>query len=316
MPEESSINKSGFKDRLSLITAIIIILCAVLLGVETYFHSDPVALSWFNLLDIVIIAFFSFEIVYRLIYNEFKLTELPGALRRKVFKVSKAETVAHPKDGELIEEWFWLIFDLLLVILGYLSFLRHYFDHPQTILILRMFRVFRILRVFEFNRALRRIERKIFSVIPTVVTFIVLIFLIIYVYAIIGMHLYDYQQFEYIDFTNLHTSISSMFDIMANGWTDALVELKTSESAPVYLTEIFIYSFFIFSVLITLNVFIAVMTSQIQEKIERELQLIKKKEDQIIQQETESSENQDMLNQKLDKIMAELEEIKKRSSNN
>lgn len=297
-------------DRINRISAFVIILCAVLLGVETYFRKDHFIMGVFEVTDVLIVGYFSFEIIYRLLFRKYEITELPGALRRKIFLLKKNEK-ANPNDGETIEEWFWLCFDLLLVVLGYLSFLRHYMDHPQTILLLRMFRIFRILRVFEFNRSLKSIERKIFSVVPTVITFFVLIGLIIYVYAIIGMYLYDFKQYDTIDFSNLHASITGVFNMMANGWGEVLAELKAEAvNVSPWVTEAYLISFFVFSVLITLNVFIAVMTTQIQEKIERDLKVISKKEDTIIQQEEESAIHQAELNRKLDRILKELNEVR------
>ncbi len=299
--------------RLNLISAIVIFLCAALLGIETYFRDNPFALEIFEVSDVLIVGYFTIEIIYRLLYREYPISRVPSALRRKIFKVKKAEIHANPDDGEIIETWFWILFDLLLVVLGYLSFLRHYMDHPQTILLLRMFRIFRILRVFEFSPALKSIERKIFSVIPTVITFFMLIGLIIYVYAIIGMYLFDFRTFELIDFSDLHASVTSVFDMMANGWSEILRDLKANATdIPHWVSETYVISFFVFTVLITLNVFIAVMTSQIQEKIEREIRSISKKDDQILAEEKKHTQSQDDLNRKLDRILEELDTLKKK----
>uniref|UniRef100_UPI00404B2458 ion transporter n=1 Tax=Flavobacterium sp. TaxID=239 RepID=UPI00404B2458 len=297
--------------RLGIISAIVIFFCAALLGVETYFRSDAFALKVFEVADVIIIAYFSIEIIYRLLYREYPLSTFPAALKRKVFQVKNEEIEANPEDGEIIESWFWIMFDLLLVILGYLSFLRHYLDHPQTILLLRMFRIFRILRVFEFNRSLKSIERKIFSVIPTVITFFILIGLIIYVYAIMGMYLYDFRKFDTLDFSDLHASITSVFNMMANGWGDILTELKTEvPNVSIWVTEAYLISFYIFTVLITLNVFIAVMTTQIHEKLEDDIHNISEKENEILKEEVKSATAQIELDKKLDRILNELEEVR------
>jgi len=295
--------------QLNKVTTIVILFCAIILGVETYFHRDSSAYIYFEVIDIAIISFFVYEIIFRLRRLEFSLRQLPGACKRKIFQAKKYSLGQEENDGEIIEYWFWLIFDLLLVLLGLISFFRHIVEHPEAILILRLFGILRILRVFELNKSLKNIERKIFSVIPTVITFCVLLFLIIYVYAIIGMYLYDFQKFTFIDFSDLQKSVSSIFTIMSNGWDEALADLKVN--APVInpiVSEFFIFSFFIFSVLITLNVFIAVMTSQIQEKINADLSGIKR--DLIIEKEQESGQNQEMLNQKLETVLKELAEIK------
>jgi predicted DNA-binding transcriptional regulator len=59
---------------------------------------------------------------------------------------------------------------------------------------------------------------------------------------------------------------------MASGVPVALKELKAgAPGISTIVTDIFIFSYFVFSVLITLNVFIAVMASQIQEKIKTKI---------------------------------------------
>lgn len=298
------------KKRLDLISGYVILLCAVLLGFETYFREETYSF-YFEIFDIGIIVYFVFEILLRFKYKLHSFAELPGAIKKKIFHSSDPSQY-DANDGEIIEEWFWLIFDLSLVILGCISLARHFISHPQIILILRLFRVFRIFRVFDFNKSLMKIERKIFSVIPTVITFFGLVFLIIYVYSILGMYLYDFSKFDTVDFSNLHTSISTMFTLMSNGWSDALFELKKGAYwVNPLISEFFIFSFFIFSVLVTMNIFLAVMTTQIQDKLEHELELIQSKEDIIIGHEIESEEAQDELDKKLEFIISELANIKK-----
>jgi voltage-gated sodium channel len=193
---------------------------------------------------------------------------------------------------------------------------------------LRLFRIFRILRIFELDETLKNIEKKIISVIPTIITFLVLIFLILYSYAIIGMNLYDYKKLESLDFTNLYTSMMSLFIMMTNGWATPLIELKTNSTIPSVMSDIYVISFFIFSVLVTLNVFLAVMTSQIQEKLNADQKIIKSDLNGIIQSEIEIKESIDEIEKnevketkdlesiqaKLDVIMKELSHIKKNNS--
>jgi hypothetical protein len=94
------------------------------------------------------------------------------------------------------------------------------------------------------------------------------------------------------------------------------------------MSDIYVISFFIFSVLVTLNVFLAVMTSQIQEKLNDEQKIIKSDLNEIIQSELEIKESIDEIEKnevketkdlesiqvKLDLIMKELSDIKKNKS--
>lgn len=300
--------------KLDKITGYIIVLCSIVIGIETYFRDDTTYSLIFNLLDILFVCYFTFEIIFRFKFNEIDIKNVPNAFKIKFLKDSSDEQEEYA--GEVIEHWFWLLFDFFLVIGGIISFFRHFIEHPELIMVLRMLRLSRVLRLFDFSSKLRNIERKIFSVAPTVATFGFLLFLILYVYSILGMSLYNYEKLDSIDFSTLYNSISSLFVLMSNGWSDALIELKTKATwVDPLVSDLYIYSFFIFSVLVTLNVFLAVMTTQIQDKIEGQLDIIKRKEDEIkvelIKSEKISEDIQVDLDAKMNSILQEIQSIKK-----
>lgn len=303
--------------KIQKISAFVILLSAALLGLEATFRIETTLIQIFDIIDIFIIAYFFFEILYRLrtVKNSFS-TFLLSVICKFKFK-SSDDTVENHE--EVIEEWLWIIFDLFLVVLSILSFFRHFFDHPQLILILRMFRIFRIFRVFELNDSLKSIEKKIISVVPTIMTFFFLIILLLYTYAIVGMHLYDFKKFDSIDFSGVYAAMISLFILMTNGWSDILTELREVENVAVIITDIYVISFFLFSVIVTLNVFLAVMTSQIQEKLESDIKEIKKTEEEIQSEladmEKESVKDNDLILQKIELIMKELESIKNSNKN-
>jgi voltage-gated sodium channel len=320
-------NKNKMK-KLNTWSSIFIIFSAVLLGIETTMHHEIEKLDVFTIFDILIIIYFTIEIVLRYKYSrDYHIKDFIRIILG-LTQIKKEKARPSAQDLKIIEHWLWFIFDFLLVIFGYLSFIRHFIDHPQLILMLRLFRIFRILRIFELDETLKNIEKKIISVIPTIITFLVLIFLILYSYAIIGMNLYDYKKLESLDFTNLYTSMMSLFIMMTNGWATPLIELKTNSTIPSVMSDIYVISFFIFSVLVTLNVFLAVMTSQIQEKLNADQKIIKSDLNGIIQSEIEIKESIDEIEKnevketkdlesiqaKLDVIMKELSHIKKNNS--
>ncbi len=323
-----SVDNKKMMKRLNNWSSIFIIFSAVLLGIETTMHHEIEKFDIFTFFDILIIIYFTIEIVLRYRYSrDYQFKDFIRIIIG-LTQIKKGKSKPSARDLKIIEHWLWFIFDFLLVIFGYLSFIRHFIDHPQLILMLRLFRIFRILRIFELDETLKNIEKKIISVIPTVITFLVLIFLILYSYAIIGMNLYDYKKLESLDFTNLYTSMMSLFIMMTNGWATPLIELKTNSNIPSVMSDIYVISFFIFSVLVTLNVFLAVMTSQIQEKLNAEQKIIKRDLNEIIQSELEIKESIDEIEKnevnetkdlesiqvKLDLIMKELSDIKKNKS--
>jgi len=298
------------KDNLKLInklSALFIILSAISIGVEASLNAKDQFLNIFYFLDIVIISYFTFELVVRILFNDKPLKQFLPALKKYLSKDQKSNIDA---EKALIEEWLWLIFDGLLVIMGFIALFRHLVEHPQLILLLRLFRVFRIFRIFELNQTLKDIEKKIISVVPTIATFLVLIFLILYAYAIVGMYMYDFAKYETIDFSGVYAAMTSLFVMMTNGWSDTLIELRSHHVVPNIYSDIYIISFFIFSVLVTLNVFLAVMTSQIQDKLVKDIaddqDELLEKDKQILSAEHLQQTEIQALNAKLDTILERL----------
>jgi voltage-gated sodium channel len=298
------------KDNLNFInklSALFIIISAISIGIEASLNAKEQFLNVFYILDIFIIAYFSFELVVRIVFNDKPLKQFLPALKNYLSKEKKSNL---EKDRALIEEWMWLIFDGLLVIMGFIALFRHLVEHPQLILLLRLFRVFRIFRIFELNQTLKDIEKKIISVVPTIATFLVLIFLILYAYAIVGMYMYDFRKYETIDFSGVYAAMTSLFVMMTNGWSDTLIELRSHHIVPNIYSDIYIISFFIFSVLVTLNVFLAVMTSQIQDKLAKEIaddhNELLEKDKQILSAEHSQQKEIQELNAKLDAILERL----------
>jgi hypothetical protein len=299
------------KDNLNLInkiSALFIIISAISIGIEASLNAKDQFLNAFYFLDIVIIAYFAFELVVRISYNDKPLNEFLPAFKIYLSAKNKDDL---GREKALIEEWMWIVFDGLLVIMGFIALFRHLVEHPQLILLLRLFRVFRIFRIFELNQTLKDIEKKIISVVPTIATFLVLIFLILYAYAIVGMYMYDFQKYDTIDFSGVYAAMTSLFVMMTNGWSDTLVELRSHHVVPNFYSDIYIISFFIFSVLVTLNVFLAVMTSQIQDKLVKDIaedhKELKDADDKIMKMERKQQSEIIELSEKLDAILKRLE---------
>jgi hypothetical protein len=302
----------NIQQNLNKISAFVIILSAFLIGIETSFRDEENLKVIFRITDILIFIYFSLEIIFRIFSSKSSVSDFFKTIISKV-KV-ESNVVEKEKENDIIEEWLWIAFDFSLVVLSLLSFLRHFLEHPQLVLILRLFGVFRIFRVFELNDTLKRIERKIISVIPTILTFFFLIALMIYTYSIVGMHLYNYEKFQYIDFSNLYSSMTSLFILMTNGWSNVLFELRQVDHVAILVTDVYVISFFIFSVLITLNVFLAVMTSQIEEKLTDDLKKMKESDEEIKSEiikldQIDKIENEVIL-EKMNQILKEIEQLK------
>lgn len=100
------------------------------------------------------------------------------------------------------------------------------------------------------------------------------------------MNLYGYRDFGTLHFGNLYNAVTTLFMVMTNGWSGALAELKSGapEVNPIF-TDLYLFSFFIFSVMITLNVFVSVMASHVQSRMEDKLEDVEEDVNKIEQQE-------------------------------
>ena len=259
--------------KLHIFSIILIVASTILITAEIIFGNAQNQ-KFFDIIDVILVLLFTYEIILR--YKQ------------------------HTTD---VFERFWYYFDICLLVLGYLSFLKGFFTHPETIYILRLFRVTRILRLFEISEKLKSIEKKILYVIPSVMTFGLLLTLLLFVYALLGMSLFEKKDFDIISFTNLYTASKSLFIFITSGFDySEIVKIvqKHSPKLPILIIDMYFLSFFIVTSMITLNVFIAVMTNSVQEEVIQDISKMEKSNDLEIE----------LLNKKIDIIIEELKRQK------
>lgn len=296
-------------------SSFMILLCALLLGIEVSFHYDKSIQNFFSLIDYFFLGYFLIEITLRFYYNKYSFKEFIIAIK-KIIEIKKSNVLENKIDNKeytliknITENWLWLLFDFLIVFMSILSLYSNFTDHPEAVAIFRLLRVFRVLRIFEISSTLQKVEQKIFSAIPTVFVFAVLLFMIIYVYSIIGMYLYGFKKYNTINFSSLYETITGLFIIISNGWSDVLFDLKkNATNVSTLVTDFYVISFIIFSVIVTLNVFIAVMTSQIQEK----LKVVNKINDDDHKIIVNTQDNIEKMKKSFYEIKKELEEIEEK----
>ena len=263
----------GQEKLLNRISGIIILMNVILIGVESSIRGNLTADWVFTVLDIVFVGYFTFEIGFRIFKLRPAVSELKQAGKQLVNHYKEQEIlneVDREKSVEVIEKWVWLLFDSFLVLASWIAFAKHFVTHPELIMLLRILRILRIFRIFSISDYIKNIEKKIAAVIPTISIFLLLIFLLVYTYAILGMNLYNFHRFENLDFSNLYEAMLNLFMLMTNGWSGILNELRAYDAINPLITDFYVISFFIFSVMITLNVFLAVMTSGIQDRLAKE----------------------------------------------
>lgn len=209
----------------------LILLNAVLVGMETYpalYESNEVLFYW---ADRVLLGLFTLELVLRI-----------WAAR---------PSPAFFKDG-------WNVFDLLIVISGYLI------ANTSLVTVLRILRILRVLRAVSVIPSLRRIVSALLLTIPALGNITLLLGLLFYIFAVIGTSLFAEIEPEF--FGTLHQSLLTLFQIiLLDGVMDIVRPLL--ESLP--WSWIYFVVFILLGSFVIFNLFVGVIVSNI-EKVERE----------------------------------------------
>jgi voltage-gated sodium channel len=280
------------------IVSVAIILCSLTLGIETFYPNHRTV---FDLLDFAFTTFFSLEILLRLAAEKNPLTFF------KLFNVRNERV-------HLREEGFWNWFDFLIVAVSVISLFGHLFEHPEFLVVSRLFRVLRVLRLLEVSSELKAVEHKIVSIIPTIFSFALLLGILLYIYAIIGIYLFSHHQYDNADFTTLGHAITTLFQLMTlDGWSDMMHAASESYNDS-WLIKGYFISFVVLTAIISFNVFVAVLTSQVHEKVIDDQKLNKKKlreiKDEIDETEHEVQEGFQEVLKELKLLRKEIAELK------
>ncbi len=235
--------------------SIMIVLCSITLGVETLYPEHKVV---FDIIDMSFTFFFVYEIVIRLLAEDYGLNFF------KLFYVRK-------QDGHLnftmAEDGFWNWFDFAIVAVSVISLFSHVFEHPEFLVVSRLFRVLRVMRLLEVSDDLKSVERKIVSIIPTIFSFALLLGILLYIYSIIGIYLFSHHQYQHADFTNLSHAFLTLFQLMTlDGWSEMMYAASDNYNGS-WLIKSYFVSFVVLTAIVSFNVFVAVLTSQVHEKV-------------------------------------------------
>lgn len=281
------------------IVSIVIILCSITLGVETFYPEQKVV---FDLLDFAFTLFFLGEIILRI------LSERNPLAFFSLFTVVK-------KQIKINENAFWNWFDFIIVAVSVTSLFGHFFEHPEFLVVCRLFRVLRVLRLLEISSELKSVEHKIVSIIPTIFSFALLLGILLYIYSIIGIFLFSHHQFEHADFTSLGNAFITLFQLMTlDGWSDMMYAASASYNGSWFIKGYFV-SFVVLTAIISFNVFVAVLTSQVHEKVVQDQKINKKKlsqlEVEIIETDQDVQEGFKEVLKELKLLRAEMEELRK-----
>ncbi|MBR2834855.1 MAG: ion transporter [Coriobacteriales bacterium] len=156
------------------------------------------------------------------------------------------------KDG-------WNIYDFTITVLSVIP--TNIFPVPiEVARILRIFRAFRVFRLISAFKQLRVIVVGIAKSIPGVLWTALLLFVVIYIYAIIGVTLFDELYPE--RFGDLGSALFSLFEIVTlEGWPD--IAYPIIKEMP--FSGLYFITFIILSSFILLNVVLGIIVNNIDE---------------------------------------------------
>ena len=219
-----SVAENPFFQRAILVT---IAINAVLMGVETSAEVMRVAGPLLGGLNRLIQAIFVFEVTVRMI-------------------------ATWPRLGRFFKDG-WNLFDFLVVALSLLPMAGPLAN------VARLARILRVARLIGVSGELRLILSTMLRSIPSLAHVSLLLGVLIYVYALVGFHLF--AKTDPAHWGSLWQSILSTFQILTvEGWPD--IQKAVIEPHP--FSPLFFISFIIVAVFVVVNLFIAVVLNNLE----------------------------------------------------
>jgi voltage-gated sodium channel len=228
------------KDKIfNIVIFSVILLSAIIIGLETYSVIAADYRSLLNTLDVIIVAIFSVEIGLKIL-----------AFGRKPWK--------YFAEG-------WNVFDFIIVAVCLIPVVdTHFFA------VFRILRVLRILRMITFFPKLRLLIAALLKSIPSMGYVILLIAVLFYVYAIVGVFIFGNS--DPMHFGDLHHTLVTLFKILTlEGWTDIMNvkifgPVENGKEQIIVMWPFFYFaSFILIGAMIIMNLFIGVIMNSMQE---------------------------------------------------
>jgi voltage-gated sodium channel len=207
---------------------VVILLNAVLVGVETFHDVVAANEALFFWLDKVILAVFLFELAVRM------LSYWPRPL-------------AFFRDG-------WNVFDFAVVALSLLP------AAGSFATVARLARLLRVVRLISAFPELRLIVGTMVRSVSSMGNIVLLIGLVMYVYGVLGFHLFSEVDPE--NWGSLGAALLTLFEILTlEGW----VELQEAGYRATPLAWLFYGSYILVAVFVVVNLFIAVVLNNLEQ---------------------------------------------------
>lgn len=251
--------------RVTNFITILILINAILVGLETYPEFAEQYRSWLLAMDIIVLGLFTMEIAIKLFLY-----------RASFFR-----------NG-------WNNFDFIIVVGSLILY------NSPYISVLRIFRVLRVLRTVTTIPSLRRVVAALFMAIPTITSVILLMSIIFYVYAVIGTFFYATVEPEF--FGNLGLSFITLFQVFTlESWASGVFR-PIFEVVP--WSWLYFVSFIVISTFLMINLIVGEIVNnaqKISEEIDAETAGIKDELSEIDELKNEVAELKTMVQTLVDR---------------
>lgn len=244
----------------------LIVLNAILVGIETYPSIYEPHVKLFTLVDHILLAVFTFEIILKLI-----------AYKGTYFRSG------------------WNVLDLIIVALSLIFISTHFVS------VLRIIRVLRVLRTLSAFPSLRRLVNALFLSVPAMGSTLLLMVILFYIYGIIGTSFFGGIAPDY--FGSFQISILALFQIFTlEAWASEIFRPIFLEMP---LSWLYFVTFILISVFIVSNLFFGELVNNAQklsQVIDEENDEIEEELDEVQKELAILKEQNKELHRKLDLI--------------
>lgn len=226
----------------------LILLNAVLLGLETYPSIYGSYHHLFFWMDQFLLWVFTLEVILKII------------AARPWYRFFQ--------DG-------WNLFDFLIISSS------HLLADAQFVVVLRILRVLRVLRTVSILPALRRLVKTLMATIPSLGNIGILLGIIFYIFGVMGTILFREVAPQY--FGSLHLSMLTLFQIVTlDSWSSGIMR-PILEQIP--WAWIYFVSFVLVGTFVILNLFIGVIVNKVEKVAAEEEELEQLRDEVNLQQE-------------------------------
>ncbi len=240
-------------NKIEVFSTLLILASTIQVILEMYDLEHP---FWSHFIESALISLFTYEMLIR--WSKWSLS-------RKAIVLSHVAKQIYYQNTSVEKRW--LLFDTSIVVASMVTSIVIRWDYVAFILIARLVRIFRLLRLFSIHRELKIIPHRIFLALKTISIFLILMLLMLFLYASLGVFIFEKTNFGVMDFSSLHAGMFSLFNVLFDGFIEGYQEIKNQVLVSPIIAKGYMLSYALLMLVIFINVLIAVMTNQVWERV-------------------------------------------------